>query len=131
MCKKKLVYSRQEQETGNYGEVLKSRDANVSDTEQTGKKNRAMSTKHKMEIPKDFNSTDLQSLVMNGSPIEVFENITCEDQRLRNDDSRVSSVLEQNCFKVPGERNVEHAKSERSGNVVGSGNKNLSIFIQG
>lgn len=131
VCKKKLVYSLQEQETGNYGEVLKSRNADVSDTEQTGKKSRVMPTKHKMEIPKDFNSTDLESSVVNGSPIEVFENITCEDQRLRNDDSRVSSVLEQNCFKVPGERNVEHAKSERSGNVVGSGNKSLSIFIQG
>ena len=131
VCKKKLVYSLQEQETGNYGEVLKSRNADVSDTEQTGKKNRVMPTKHKMEIPKDFNSTDLESSVVNGSPIEVFENITCEDQRLRNDDSRVSSVLEQNCFKVPGGRNVEHAKSERSGNVVGSGNKSLSIFIQG
>ena len=131
VCKKKLVYSLQEQETGNYGEVLKSRNADVSDTEQTGKKNRVMPTKHKMEIPKDFNSTDLESSVVNGSPIEVFENITCEDQRLRNDDSRVSSVLEQNCFKVPEERNVEHAKSERSGNVVGSGNKSLSIFIQG
>lgn len=129
--------------TSNNGEVLRSKDEDVSDTEQTDKKDKVMLMKHKMDIPaKDLDSTDLQSLVVNQSPAELRKNYlkdeviettrcTCEDQRFKNDDFRVSSVLEQSCFKVPGERNVEHAKSERSVNVAGSENMNVNIFIQG
>ena len=152
-CKKKLLYSLQEASSNS--KLLESKDEDLSDAMDADEEMKIMLAKDKMDIQESYkHSAVLQSItnkeptslspplasVQNQSPHdlkktclenEVFENTTGADQRSRKHDRTASSDSEQQSFKVPGDRNFEHAKPASCSNVVGLGNKNISIFIQG
>lgn len=62
---------------------------------------------------------------------EVFENTSESDSVLRKDDSIVSGDIACQNFKIPKTRVSEHVMSGSCRNALGSGSKDISVFIHG
>ena len=62
---------------------------------------------------------------------EVFENALENDLTLRKGDCIVSCDIAHQNFKIPKNRVVEHVTSGRCRNSLGSGSKDVSVFIHG
>ena len=62
---------------------------------------------------------------------KVFENTQGGDSRSAKKDCTDSGNVGAKDFKLPVDRNFRHAKSESCSHVLGSGNEDVSIFIQG
>lgn len=62
---------------------------------------------------------------------EVFENTQGGDSRSAKKDCTDSGNVGAKDFKLPIETNFRHAKSESCSHVLGLGNEDVSIFIQG
>lgn len=62
---------------------------------------------------------------------EVFENTSESDSVLRKDDSIVSGDIARQNFKIPKTRVSEHVMSGSCRNALGSGSKDISVFIHG
>ena len=76
-------------------------------------------------------SQPLYELKKNILEDEVFENTSESDLMSRKDESIVSGDIAHQNFKIPKKRVVEHMTSGSCRNALGSGSKDISVFIHG
>ena len=83
------------------------------------------------KMPSPMQSQPLYELKKNILEDEVFENTSESDLMLRKDESIVSGDIAHQNFKIPKNRVVEHVTSGSCCNALGSGSKDVSVFIHG
>ena len=83
------------------------------------------------EMPSPMQSRPLYELKKSLLEDEVFENASESDLVLRKGDSIVSCGIAHWKFKIPKNRVVEHVTSGTCHNTLGSGSKDISVFIHG
>ena len=76
-------------------------------------------------------SQPLYELKKNILEDDVFETTSESDLMLRKDESIVSGDIAHQNFKIPKNRVVEHVTSGSCRNALGSGSKDVSVFIHG
>ena len=83
------------------------------------------------KMPSPMQSQPLYELKKNILEDDVFENTSESDLMLRKDESIVSGDIAHQNFKIPKNRVVEHVMSGSCRNALGSGSKDVSVFIHG
>ena len=132
--KKKLLYNLSEASS----DLFESNDNDMSrDTLTEDKsdikddKSSSVSQSIVKEMPSPMQNQPLCELKKNLSEDEVFENASESDVVSRKSDSMVSCDIAHWKFKIPKNRVVEHVTSGACHNTLGSGSKDISVFIHG
>ena len=144
-CKKKLLYNLSEAGS----DLFESRDNDLSCDTLTeayeeikvsladdkidikDDKSSAASQNTTKKMPSPTEKQPLCDLKKNILEDEVFENTSETDLTSRKDDCAQSCDIAHQNFKIPNDRNVEHVRSESCCNNIGSGCKDISVFIHG
>ena len=132
--KKKLLYNLSEASS----DLFESNDNDMSrDTLTEDKinikddKSSSVSQSMVKEMPSPMQNQPLCELKKNLLEDEVFENASESDVVSRKGDSMVSCDIAHWKFKIPKNRVVEHVTSGACHNTLGSGSKDISVFIHG
>lgn len=144
-CKKKLLYNLSEASS----DLLESSDNDLSGalSTETYEEIKVKLTEDNIDIKDDKSSVISQNITkkmsssMQSQPLcdlkkniledEVFENTSETDLILRKGDCIASHDLTHQNFKIPKNRDVEQVKSGSCRNTLGSGSKDVSVFIHG
>lgn len=122
-------------------------DSSSDNSTEIYEENKVKSTEYKIDIRDDKGCVLSQNITekvlspMQSQPLyelkkdiledEVFENTSESDSVLRKDDSIVSGDIAHQNFKIPKNRVAKHVMSGSCRNALGSGSKDISVFIHG